>query len=115
MRSVVATTVPKVTAFSMPFPDTTQRSNTMIRVSLPLTDFDRICHENHIVARDVPALEAWVYKGIAPSATLLHKVRKVANYVAWFHAMLKELSKGVEHQFPPPNYQVPAGYQLYAA
>ncbi len=88
----------------------------MISVTLPLPSFDVICRENRIAARDVPALELLVYRGVAPGDTLRRKLRKTANYVAWYHAILQALSeayfkeKGI--RFPPPEYKVPRGYKF---
>jgi hypothetical protein len=51
--------------------------------------------------------------GIRPSSEFRYRVDNTPNFARCFATVLTELSKGLEHKFPPPEYQVPEGYKLY--
>ena len=40
---------------------------------------------------------------------------RVANYKAALKDILAELSKGLDHKFPPPDYQSPVSYESLRA
>ena len=52
--------------------------------------------------------------GIRPSSEFRYRIDNTPNFARCFATVLTELSKGLEHKFPPPEYQVPEGYKLYS-
>ena len=48
-----------------------------------------------------------------PSKELWNRMNNVANFRAARSEIAAELSKGLDHEFPPADYKVPEGYDFY--
>jgi hypothetical protein len=82
--------------------------------------FNSICDEHAIPARDRAALAGLVYYGKTVGKALHGKLdgrwrgsRKNGEYARCMVAILHVLSAHCEHKFPPKDYRVPKGYKLY--
>ena len=76
-----------------------------------LTNLDTIlkCHKIH--SKFWPEFHALVEEGQRPGSTLVRRLNHVTKYKAALKDILAELSKGVEHKFPPADYQSPVPYE----
>jgi hypothetical protein len=52
-----------------------------------------------------------VEEGQRPGNGLRTRLNRVTNYKAALAEVLAELSKGLEHKFPPADYQSPVPYE----
>jgi hypothetical protein len=59
-----------------------------------------------------PDFRAMVELGLLPSRELWTRMNRVANFRAARSEIVAELSKGIAHEFPPDDYEVPAGYDF---
>ena len=75
-----------------------------------LPNLDDILKRHEIHRKFWPAIRALVEEGRRPCKELRTRLHHVRNYQAALNEILAELSKPLKHQFPPPDYQVPAGY-----
>ena len=82
--------------------------------------FNAICDEHNIRAKDRPALAGLVYYGKPVGKELQAKLdgrwrrtRNNGEYAKCMVAILKALSAHCEHKFPPPEYRAPHGYAYY--
>ena len=48
-----------------------------------------------------------------PSKELWTRMNNVANFRAARNEIAAELTKGLDHEFPPDDYEVPEGYDFY--
>ena len=78
-----------------------------------LPNLDTILTRLEIPSKFWPEFRAFVEEGKCPSDELMRRMRYVANYTAALNEAVWELSKGLEHKFPPDDYQTPADYPLY--
>jgi len=78
-----------------------------------LPNLNAILKRHEIHRKFWPAIRALVEEGQRPDKELTTRLNHVANYRAAVAEIIHELSKGLEHQFPPADYQTPADYQLY--
>lgn len=77
-----------------------------------LPNLDTILTRLEIPSKFWPEFRAFVEEGKCPSDELMRRMRYVANYTAALNEAVWELSKGLEHEFPPDDYQTPADYAL---
>ena len=82
--------------------------------------FNNLCDEHGVRAKDRPALAGLVYNGKPVGKALHAKVdgrwrrsRKNGEYARFMATIQQTLSAHCEHKFPPPDYQIPEGYELY--
>ena len=75
-----------------------------------LPNLDDILKRHEIHRKFWPAIRALVEEGRRPCKELRTRLHHVRNYQAALNEILAELSKPLKNQFPPPDYQVPAGY-----
>ena len=54
-----------------------------------------------------------VHYGTGPSPEFRYRLKHARNFIRCFSAIVTELSRPYQRMFPPPDYQVPEGYQLY--
>jgi hypothetical protein len=59
-----------------------------------------------------PEFRAMVEIGLNAGKELLARMNNVANYRAARNEIACLLNTGAEHQFPPDDYEVPAGYDF---
>jgi hypothetical protein len=59
-----------------------------------------------------PEFRAMVELGQSPSKELWTRMNHVANFRAARNEIATELSKGLDHEFPPDDYEVPEGYDF---
>lgn len=76
-----------------------------------LPNLDRILDRHKIPPTFWPQLHALVEEGQRPSGELLRRLNHVTKYKAAMKEILAELSRGLEHTFPPPDYQSPVPYE----
>ena len=76
-----------------------------------LTNLDTIlkCHKIH--SKFWPEFHALVEEGQRPGSTLVRRLNHVTKYKAALKDILAELSEGLEHRFPPADYQSPVPYE----
>ena len=82
--------------------------------------FNSLCDEHGVRAKDRPALAGLVYYG-KPVGKALHakldgrwrRSRKNGAYAPCMVAILKVLTAHSEHKFPPKDYQAPKDYSYY--
>ena len=82
--------------------------------------FNAICDEHRIPAKDRPALAGLVYHG-KPVGKALHakldgrwrRSRKNGAYAKCMEALLAALTAHCPHTFPPPGYRAPKGYDFH--
>ena len=58
-----------------------------------------------------PEFRGLVEEGQRPGKELRTRLNRVTKYKAAFKDILAELSKGLEHKFPPADYQSPVSYE----
>ena len=78
-----------------------------------LPNLNAILKRHEIHRKFWPEIRALVEDGQRPSRELRTRLNHVSNYKAAVAEIIHELSKGLDHQFPPPEYRTPANYQLY--
>ena len=76
---------------------------------LPKLDTILKCHKIH--SKFWPEFHALVEEGQRPGKGLRTRLNRVTNYKAALAEVLAELSKGLEHKFPPADYQSPVPYE----
>jgi hypothetical protein len=59
-----------------------------------------------------PEFRGMVELGLLPSKELWTRMNRVANFRAARSEIVAELSKGITHEFPPDDYEVPADYDF---
>ncbi len=62
-----------------------------------------------------PGFRAFVEEGVQPDRELQTRLDHVANYRAARREIITELSKGLDHKFPPADYQSPVSYESLRA
>jgi hypothetical protein len=72
-----------------------------------------ILKRNEIPAEFWPEFRAMVELRQTPSKELWTRMNNVANFRAARNEIAAELSKGLDHEFPPADYKVPEGYDFY--
>jgi hypothetical protein len=72
-----------------------------------------ILKRHEIPAEFWPEFRAMVELGQTPSKELWTRMNNVANFRAARNEIATELSKGLDHEFPPAEYEVPEGYDFY--
>jgi len=60
-----------------------------------------------------PEFRAMVELKQTPSKELWNRMNRVANFRAARSEIAAELSKGLDHELPPADYEVPEGYDFY--
>ena len=78
-----------------------------------LPNLDAILKRHEIHRRFWPEFHGMVEDFRLPSRELWTRMNRDANYEAARSEIAHLLSKGTEHQFPPDDYEVPAGYDFY--
>ena len=78
-----------------------------------LPNLNAILKRHEIHPKFWPAIRALVEEGQRPNTELTTRLNHVTNYRAAIAEIIHELSKGFDHQFPPPEHRTPADYQLY--
>lgn len=58
-------------------------------------------------------IRAFVEEGVPASDEVMTCFSHLPKYAAVLSEVLAELSKGVDHKFPPPDYQPPPDYPFY--
>jgi len=76
-----------------------------------LPNLDTILKRHEIHPKFWPGIHALVEEGQHPSDELGRRLNHVTNYKAAVKDILAELSKGLEHKFPPADYQSPVPYE----
>jgi hypothetical protein len=82
-------------------------------VSARLPNLDAILKRHGIHCRFWPEFHGMVEQGRTPSRELYSRMNRQSNYGAARSEIARELSKGMDCQFPPDDYEVPPGYPLY--
>ena len=80
-----------------------------------LPNLNTILKRHRIHSKFWPEIRAFAEEGVRPSGEVLTRLRRVANYKAALKDILAELSKGLNHKFPPPDYQSPVSYESLRA
>jgi hypothetical protein len=78
-----------------------------------LPNLDAIFKRHWIHPKFWPEFRGLVEEGRRPGKALRTRLHHVANYKAALNEIAAELSKGLEHEFPPADYQPPADYPFY--
>lgn len=81
-------------------------------MSARLPNLDAILKRHRIRRKFWPEFRAMVEERRLPSKELWTRMNREANYGAARNEIAHELSKGMEHQFPPDDYEVPEGYDF---
>ena len=76
-----------------------------------LPKLDTILKRRKIHPKFWPEFHGLVEDGQRPGKELRTRLKRVTNYKAAFNDILAELSKGLEHKFPPADYQSPVSYE----
>ncbi len=76
-----------------------------------LPNLDTILKRHKIPSVFWSQIRDLVEEGQRPSSELLRRLNHVTKYKAAMKEILAELSKGLEHKFPPPDYQSPVPYE----
>ena len=76
-----------------------------------LPNLDTILKRHKIPTKFWPEFHGLVEEGQRPGRGLRTRVNRVPNYKAALADVLKELSKGSDHKFPPADYQSPVPYE----
>ena len=71
-----------------------------------------ILKRHEIPAEFWPEFRAMVELGQSPGKELWNRMNRVANFRAARSEIAAELSKGLDHEFPPDDYEVPQGYDF---
>ena len=80
-----------------------------------LPNLDTILRSHEIPPRFWPEIRAFAEEGVRASGEVMTCFRYMPNYKAALKDILTELSKGLEHKFPPPDYQSPVPYESLLA
>ena len=80
-----------------------------------LPNLNTILKRHRIHSKFWPEIRAFAEEGVRPSGEVLTRLRRVANYKAALKDILAELSKGLDHKFPPADYQSPVSYESLRA
>jgi hypothetical protein len=76
-----------------------------------LPKLDTILKRHKIHPKFWPEFHGLVEEGQRPGNGLRTRLNRVTNYKAALAEVLAELSKGLEHKFPPADYQSPVSYE----
>ena len=76
-----------------------------------LPNLDTILKRHKIHPKFWPEFHGLVEEGQRPGKGLRTRLNRVTNYKAALAEVLAELSKGLEHKFPPADYQSPVPYE----
>jgi hypothetical protein len=76
-----------------------------------LPNLDTILKRHAIQPKFWPEFHGLVEEGERPSKELRTRLGRVTNYKAAFNEILAELSKTLDHKFPPADYQPPVQYE----
>ena len=79
-----------------------------------LPKLDTILNRHEIHPKFWPEFRGLVEEGQRPGKELRTRLNRVANYKAALKDILAELSKGLDHKFPPADYQSPVSYESLA-
>jgi hypothetical protein len=71
-----------------------------------------ILRRHEIAPAFLPEFRAMTELGLLPSKDLLTRMNRVANFRAARSEIVAELAKGIAHEFPPDDYEVPADYDF---
>jgi len=71
-----------------------------------------ILRRHEIDPKDWPQFRAMVELNLFPSKELLNRMNSVPNYRAARSEIVLALFTENEHEFPPDDYEVPAGYDF---
>ena len=80
-----------------------------------LPNLNTILKRHKIHPKFWPEIRAFAEEGVRPSGEVLTRLHRVANYKAALKDILAELSKGLDHKFPPADYQSPVSYESLRA
>ena len=80
-----------------------------------LPKLDTILKRHKIHPKFWPEFHGLVEEGQRPGNGLRTRLNRVTNYKAALAEVLAELSKGLEHKFPPADYQSPVSYESLRA
>ncbi len=76
-----------------------------------LPNLDTILKRHEIHPKFWPAIRGLVEEGQRPGPQVCRRLNHVANFKAALAEIMAELSKGLDHKFPPADYEAPADYQ----
>ena len=77
-----------------------------------LPNLNDILKRHEIHRKFWPEFRGMVEEFRLPSKELWTRMNSQSNYGAARNEIAQALSKGMEHQFPPDDYEVPAGYDF---
>jgi hypothetical protein len=80
-----------------------------------LSNLNAIFKRHGIHPKFRPGFRAFVEEGVRPDKELQTRLDHVANYQAARAEIITELTKGLDHKFPPPEYQSPVSYESLRA
>jgi hypothetical protein len=80
---------------------------------MPARRLHAILKRHEIPAEFWPEFRAMVELRQNPSKELWTRMNNVANFRAARSEIAAELSKGLDHEFPPADYEAPEGYDFY--
>jgi hypothetical protein len=87
---------------------------------LPRKQFNALCDEHNIPAKDRPAIAGLVYHGKPVSKELHAKLdgrwrrsRKNGAYAKCVEALLAAINANSPYKFPPKDYRAPKDYNYY--
>ena len=80
-----------------------------------LPNLDTILEHHEIPPKFWAEIRAFVEEGTPPSGEMATCLRYMPSDKASLKDILSELSKGLEHKFPPPDYQSPVPYESLLA
>ena len=78
-------------------------------------NLDTILEHHEIPPKFWAEIRDFVEEGTPPGGEMATCFRYMPNYKAALKEILTELSKGLEHKFPPPDYQSPVPYESLLA
>ena len=70
-----------------------------------LPNLNTVLKRHRIHSKFWPEIRAFAEEGVRPSGEVLTRLRRVANYKAALKDILAELSKGLDHKFPPAGFR----------
>jgi hypothetical protein len=76
-----------------------------------LPNLNTILNRHGVHPKFWPGFRAFVEEGVQPGKELQTRLDHVANYRAARREIIAELSKGLDHKFPPADYQSPVSYE----
>ncbi len=79
--------------------------------NIPNKRLEETFRQHGIDRQDWEECKRLVIYGASINPELKHRLNHIGNYKVWLGTILAELSKGIKHRFPPPDYKATCSYE----